>query len=121
MDFTKLGFSRRRKTTLLVGAGATRGASFVSESDVHLPPLDDVFFSLLRSSGLSHSAQGRRLLEFVSNQFGSLRVGMEDFLSQSQISSEFIDKIPQGKGHHGIYKSRRNDFLHVLPLLFDKG
>jgi hypothetical protein len=101
-----------------VGAGATRGAHFVTPGTVCKPPLDADFFTLLRSSGVVNT-DVRRLLEFVAREFGSLEVGMETFYSQAYLYDQFIHDVPSGgKGRRRDYKWNLSYFRRVLPLLF---
>lgn len=117
MDLRPFNFRGRREVALIVGAGATRGAHFVTPGTVCKPPVDADFFTALRSSGLtSHDA--RRLLEFVVQEFGSLDVGMETFYSQAFLYDQFIHDIPVGGQRRRAYRWNLAYFRRVLPLLF---
>lgn len=119
MDLSPFNFPRRREVAVLMGAGATRGAHFVTPATVCKPPLDTDFFSLLRSSGLSSDQDVRRLLEFVEREFGSLRVRMETFYSQASLYDRFIHDIPTGgRGRRREYRWNLTYFQRVLPKLF---
>jgi hypothetical protein len=49
MDLAAFKYNRRRDVAIVLGAGATRGAHFVTPSTISKPPLDRDFFILLRS------------------------------------------------------------------------
>jgi hypothetical protein len=100
MDLKPFNFDRRREVAVVVGAGATRGAHFITPGTVCKPPLDGDFFQLLRSSGLS-GHEVRKLLEFVVREFGSIDVGMETFYSQAYLYDQFLHDVPAGGGVGG--------------------
>lgn len=115
MRLTPFGTDVTRKTAVILGAGATRGASFVKPWSSNLPPLDVDYFSVLRNSDLNSDKRTQRLLSFVAEEFGSIEIGMEDFYSQASLSGEFNEQIPVGRRRHGIFRRRLNDFLGLLP------
>lgn len=77
-----------RKTLVVLGAGASRGASFVQDSHYEArPPLDHDFFSemqrIKQSSGDKENVDG--LLQFVRKEFGfNLTLSMEQFFFSSR-------------------------------------
>jgi hypothetical protein len=79
MDLSPFGFSKRRAALIVLGAGATRGASFVADSCVLRPPLDADFFLQLRASDFAQEHDGQALLEFVREEFGDSDPSMEAF------------------------------------------
>jgi hypothetical protein len=87
---TRLGLPARR-TLVVLGAGATRGASFVaSDAQLHVPPLDADFFRLLSRSPAGRSQQARALLQYVAkNHSAVLDVSMEAIFVELQGSAEF--------------------------------
>jgi hypothetical protein len=120
MDLTPFGLAKRRDTVTIVGAGATRGASFVENADVVKPPMDGDFFQQLRLAQLaSHSLrEGRDLLSFVETEFGSLEVGMETFYSQAFLHDRFVGDIPTGsRGRLRRYEANLRRFRSLLPLV----
>jgi hypothetical protein len=118
MDLAPFNFNRRREVGLVIGAGATRGAHFVTPGTVCKPPLDADFFTLLRPSGLVNN-DVRRLLDFVTREFGSLEVGMETFYSQAFLYDQFIHDVPAaGRGRRRDYRWNLAYFRRILPLLF---
>jgi hypothetical protein len=102
-----------------MGAGATRGASFVDSSTVARPPLDGDYFNLLRSSGLAGDQDIRRLLEFVDQEFGGLEIGMEAFYSQVHLHDQFVHDIRgDGRGRLRQYEWNLRYFKRSLPRVF---
>lgn len=55
-----------RKTLLLLGAGASRGASFVTDRTLVLPPLDLDFFQQLARMDYSEESRHRTYRSSVS-------------------------------------------------------
>lgn len=110
----------RLKTLVLLGAGASRGASFASENRGPLPPLDLDFFRQLQR--LARSRPVDHLLSFVRSEFGArLNVSMEEFFSQAEYTDRFHTQIKVGRGRRtGRYKKALEAFYESIPLLFDK-
>lgn len=82
MDLSPFGYGRRRNSVVILGAGATRGASFDGGASILQPPLDADFFAQLRASDLGQTSDGEGLLEFLAEEFGDSDVSMESFYSQ---------------------------------------
>lgn len=104
---------------MLLGAGATRGASFGSVSPVLQPPLDADFFLQLRASHLGHEDAGQRLLAFLDDEFGDIDLSMEAFYSQVHLHDQFVGDFPKGKGRRRRYDWARRYFLRVIPPMFE--
>jgi len=118
MDLTPFGFRRRRQSLVVLGAGASRGASFVTGGSLHQPPLDGDFFVQLRGSRLGQSADGQRLLNFVTDEFGDTELSMESFYSQVHLHDQFVADLPRGKGRRRNYEWAMKYFLRLIPPLF---
>jgi hypothetical protein len=109
-----------RKTLVVLGAGASRGASFVSDPTGVLPPLDRDFFQQL--SRLPSSDESRRLLEFVRSEYGhELGLSMERFFSEADYTNRFhlelkIDRGPKVRR----YAQALDDFYVALPALLER-
>lgn len=108
-----------RKTLVILGAGATRGASFVDDPSGVLPPLDRDFFQQL--TRLDQTRESRRLLEFIRSEYGhELGLSMERFFSEADYTDRFhrdlnVDPGPIVKR----YRLALQDFYHALPRLLD--
>ncbi len=118
MDLSAFGLERRRDAVLILGAGATRGASFVKPWVLMKPPTDADFFRLLRSSPIADDRESARLLDFVEKEFGSLDVSMERFYSQARLHDQFISDFSSGRGRRRDYMWNLRYFLRLLPRLF---
>lgn len=118
MDLSPFGYDRRREAFIILGAGATRGASFVADARVLRPPLDTDFFVQLRASELGHDIDGQRLLDFVEDEFGDLDLSMEAFYSQVYLHDQFVADLPRGKGRRRSYEWAMKRFLRLIPPVF---
>ncbi len=63
IDLEPFELRKRRDAVIVLGAGATRGASFVDEAAFLRPPLDADFFLQLRASDLAQDPDGQAPLE----------------------------------------------------------
>ena len=106
------------KTCIVLGAGASRGASFVRGARRVRPPLDCDFFSELQR--LKQTNEVRSLLRFVRNQFGiGLTLSMENFFSQIESMSSFHEDIKIDRGPIiRRYQKAGEWFYRSLPILF---
>lgn len=87
----------QRKTLIILGAGASRGASFVSRRTDVLPPLDLDFFQQL--ARLNDCAASARLIEFVRTEYpNELRLSMEQFFSEADYTNRFHSELSIDKG-----------------------
>ncbi|HWP33050.1 MAG TPA: hypothetical protein VNL97_04815 [Solirubrobacterales bacterium] len=118
MDLSPFGYAKRREAVVILGAGATRGASFESAAPVLKPPLDADFFLQLRASDLGHDDDAQRLLKFLDEEFGDIELSMEAFYSQVYLHDQFVGDFPRGKGRRRRYEWARRYFLRVIPPLF---
>jgi hypothetical protein len=120
VDMSPFGYEKRREAVVILGAGATRGASFRSVSPVLRPPLDGDFFLQLRASDLAQDDAAQRLLEFLSEEFGDVELSMEAFYSQVHLHDQFVADLPKGKGRRRRYEWGRRYFLRVIPPIFER-
>ena len=107
-----------RKTLVVVGAGATRGASFAEERRL-APPLDLDFFRILQMSETGRTPEGRELLEHVRGNYGpGLQVGMEIVFNNLDSAKTFYEEIRVDPGRVPQWPARLIDaFRVVLPRL----
>lgn len=109
-----------RKTLIVLGAGASRGASFVRDETEPLPPLDlDFFQQLARMDG---GDEGRRLLEFVRSEYQhEAGLSMEQFFSEADYTDRFHQDLNVDPGPYVKRYARALDyFLQVLPRLLNR-
>lgn len=108
----------RLKTLVILGAGASRGASFAAEKRGPLPPLDLDFFRQLQRLGSSDPVD--QLLAFVRSEFGArLNVSMEEFFSQAEYTDRFHAELRVDRGARiRRYRKALDAFYGSIPLLF---
>ncbi len=121
MKIDKIGFDQ--EAVVILGAGATRGASFVSGLSGALPPLDSDFFTQAQrlSSGKPEGLVGD-LIEMTTKTFGlDFNLTMEGFLTRvEQLSNVFKDYRFQGRPGSNPYQEMRGKFLQVLAAVLDE-
>ena len=109
-----------RPTLVVLGAGATRGASFVrDEGHLHLPPLDADFFKLLSRSPAGRSQQARALIQYVQkNHSPTLDASMEAIFIELEGSAQFYKEFNISRGRIVREPQRTIDhFYRVLPAV----
>jgi hypothetical protein len=117
VEISALGL-QDRKTLVILGAGATRGASFVEGSALP-PPVDRDFFRILQMSETGRSEKGRNLLEHVRGVYGpALDVGMETVFTNLNASATFSEQLKVDPGPVVKWPKRLIEaFNVVLPRL----
>lgn len=120
MEIPKLG-SPDRKTLVVLGAGASRGASFARNS-VLAPPLDRDFFQILQMSRTGRTQDGRDLLEHVRDAYGpALNISMEAVFSNLEAAGTFAQEVKIDPGPSVSWPEKMIDtFRRVLPLLLSE-
>ncbi len=121
MRIGRIGFNR--KTVLILGAGATRGASFVTDSKGALPPLDSDFFTQAqRLSTAKPRELVTELIKDVVGTFGSnFTFTMEGYLTRLEQLSHVLDDYRfRGRPPTNKYRRMRADFLQVVAALLDE-
>jgi hypothetical protein len=109
-----------RPTLVVLGAGASRGASFASrDGHLHPPPLDSDFFRLLSRSPAGRSAQARALIQYVQkNHSPTLDASMEAIFVELEGSAEFYKQFNITRGRIVREPQRTIDhFYRVLPAV----
>ncbi len=117
-DFSVSGGNR--KTLVVLGAGASRGASFVDDQSKPLPPLDLDFFQQL--SRIQQSEEGHRLLSFVRQEYQhEIGLSMEQFFSEADYTNRFHHELHLDRGPYvKRYDRALSDFYNVLPTLLER-
>jgi hypothetical protein len=99
MDLNHIG--QRGHGCLVLGAGATRGATFVERAPrLPLPPLDaDFFTQIQRMTQPANRALASRLLRFVVGEFGvGFQLTMERFFTQVETLPQIFDQLRIARG-----------------------
>ena len=92
---------KKRTTLVILGAGATRGASFVETDQPLQPPVDRDFFRVLQVSSTGRSDHGRRLLSHVRTVYGAaLNVGLETVFNNLDAARTFHSAFNVTRGRH---------------------
>jgi hypothetical protein len=112
-----------KPAVVVLGAGATRGASFVQELRGPLPPLDSDFFT--QAQRLSKSKPSSLIQELIRNTVGifgtNFELTMEGFLTHIEhLSHVFEDYRFQGRPPGNPFPSIRDQFLQVLAAVLDE-
>jgi hypothetical protein len=118
MEIPGIG-GKDRKTLVVLGAGATRGGSFVAPDAAVLPPLDADFFQVLQMSETGRSGEARELLDHVRTVYGpGLNVGLETVFNNLDAARTFHETFNVGRGRHLQQPARLIDALRTaLPGL----
>ncbi len=121
MKIDRIGFNQA--AVVILGAGATRGASFVRDLPGTLPPLDSDFFT--QAQRLSKAKPKTLVAGLVRNavkMFGSnFSLSMEEFLTQVEhLSHVFEDYRLRGRPKRNPYPVARQQFLQVLAAVLDE-
>lgn len=113
-------FNTQKKAVVILGAGASRGASFVRNKKI-LPPLDNDFFEQLqRIPTTGRDLPHLQLLRLAREEFGPLLdITMESFFSQIQFLDDFHNALKVDRGS-GIKRYRKilNIFSAVMVEVF---
>ncbi len=110
-------------TVVVLGAGATRGASFVPSLEGTLPPLDGDFFT--QAQRLSRNKPEKLIKDLIKHTvklFGeNFSLTMEGFLTHVEhLSHVFEDYKLAGKPAKNRYQEMRSCFLQVLAAVLDE-
>jgi len=98
VDIPSLGL-KDRKTLVILGAGATRGASFVDPESPVPPPLDQDFFQVLQMSAAGRTDEGRKLIEHVRTVYGpALSIGLETVFNNLDAARIFHKEFKVTRG-----------------------
>jgi hypothetical protein len=116
VEIEKLG-SHDRKTLVVLGAGASRGASFAR--GLLPPPVDRDFFQILQMSKTGRTDDARSLLEHVREAYGpALNIGMETVFSNLDAAKTFAQEVKIDPGPTVSWPEKMIDtFRRVLPQL----
>lgn len=102
-----------RKTLVILGAGASRGASFITTRTGVLPPLDLDFFQQVARLNDCHAAE--QLLAFMREEYpNELRLSMEQFFSQADYTNRFHSELNIDKGPRVKRYERALSHFHVV-------
>jgi len=121
MKIDRIAFNE--PTVVVLGAGATRGASFVEKLPGALPPLDTDFFTQVQRLS---SAKPRRLVTDLIQDtvriFGrNFRLTMEGYLTHIEYLQNVFEAYRlRGRPRGSLYPQMRTHFLQALAALLDE-
>jgi hypothetical protein len=116
-----VGLRRAVRSTVILGAGASRGASFAEAPRQVFPPLDaDFFQQAQRLDEQLFKDHGREVIEFVRDEFGMTQPPtLETLFTQLQGFDQFLQHFYARRGRRpGRYKKQLANLLELIPLLF---
>jgi hypothetical protein len=116
-------FDTQKKAVIILGAGASRGASFIKGQKI-LPPLDKDFFEQLqRIPGDDKNLPHAQLLRWARKEFGPLLdISMESFFSQIQFLNDFHRELKIDRGNKvNRYAKILELFASVMVEVFQHG
>ena len=111
------------KTVFILGAGATRGCSFVNDmkrSGHCLPPLDGDFFTQLqRVSSAAHSDRIKRLISGMVEWFGSnYALGMEQVFIHLEHAERMLKQLGKEAGpEHRKVTELKRDLVQSIAII----
>src|SRR5438270_421958 len=110
-------------SVVVLGAGATRGASFIKDRRGVLPPLDRDFFTQLQRVSVAKPAKLiEGVIKDVVNVFGKdFNLTMEQYLTHIEQLANVFDDYKLG-GHPGgnPYPDMRMRLIQALAAVFDE-
>lgn len=116
-----VGLSRAVRATVILGAGASRGASFADSTRQVLPPLDaDFFEQAQRIDEAQFSGAGREVIDFVRDEYGPTQMPtLETLFTQAQGYEQFVRQFYSRPGPKPVrYKKQLGYLLELIPLVF---
>lgn len=116
-----VGLGRAVRSTVILGAGASRGASFANSSRQVLPPLDaDFFQQAQRLDEPVFKELARDVIKFVREEYGATQLPtLETLFTQLQGYEQFLQQFYAKRGRRpGRYKRELQHLLELIPLLF---
>jgi hypothetical protein len=116
-----LGVKRAQNATIILGAGASRGASFADRSRRVLPPLDaDFFQQAQRLDDGTFDGNVRAVIEFVREEYSPTRLPtLEALFTQLQGFDQFLQQFSTRPGRRPVrYKKQHQYLLELIPIVF---
>jgi hypothetical protein len=110
------------RAVVVLGAGATRGASFIREDQPArvLPPLDRDFFAQVNKIRTDQD-NVETLLEFKHGEFGFENQSMEAFFTHVEFLNTLETELRKKKGPKPVrYRKQLETFKQVLAAVFEE-
>jgi hypothetical protein len=116
-----IGVPRADRTVVLLGAGASRGASFCAPGRQVLPPLDADFFQQAQAlDEKTYSTYAKPVLEFLRNDYGPGALPtLETVFTQLEGFERFLRQFSAGKVRRtGLYQKQLGHLQELIPAVF---
>ena len=116
-----IGVPRADRTVVLLGAGASRGASFSAPGRQVLPPLDADFFQQAQAlDEKKYSTYAKPVLEFLRNDYGPGALPtLETVFTQLEGFERFLRQFSTGRGRRtGLYQKQLGHLQQLIPAVF---
>ncbi|HSZ14414.1 MAG TPA: hypothetical protein VK790_10315 [Solirubrobacteraceae bacterium] len=116
-----VGIPRATQATIILGAGASRGASFVDATRQVLPPLDaDFFRQAQRLNEETFRGPVRDVIEFVREEYGATKLPtLETVFTQLQGFDQYLQQFAAGSGPRSPrYKKQLGNLLALISVVF---
>src|SRR3954470_21975030 len=116
-----LGVLRAVRAVVVLGAGASRGASFVQPGRQVIPPLDADFFRQAQQlDEATYGEYAKPVLQFIRDEYGIGSVPtLEALFTQLEGFDRFLRQFATGPGRRTERYQRQLGYLHALiPALF---
>lgn len=110
------------RSTVILGAGASRGASFADSTRQVLPPLDaDFFEQAQRIDEAAFNGAGREVIDFVRDEYGTTQMPtLETLFTQAQGYEQFVRQFYSRPGPKPVrYKKQLGYLLALIPRVFE--
>src|SRR4051794_8702412 len=111
-----LGVLRAVRSVVILGAGASRGASFVQPGRQVLPPLDTDFFRQAQQvDEATYREYAKPVLEFIRDEYGITTVPtLEALFTQLEGFDRFLRQFSTGPGRRTERYRKQLGYLHAL-------
>lgn len=116
-----LGILRAVRSVVVLGAGASRGASFVTPGRQVLPPLDADFFSQAQQlDEAAYRDHARPIIKFLRGEFGPHALPtLETVFTQLEGFERFLRQFPPGPGRPSSrYRKQLSVLQKLIPAVF---
>lgn len=118
MQISQLGITKNKKTVVILGAGASRGAGCFRAA-AYSSPLDADFFAQMQKVAHRDELMSN-FLTFLREEFGTGQLPrMEELFTQLEALDRFYSKIGRNVGPHiRRYRKALNEFPAVTAAFF---
>lgn len=116
-----IGMPRADRTVVLLGAGASRGASFSAPGRQVLPPLDADFFQQAQALDEKRYAKyAKSVVEFLRADYGPGALPtLETVFTQLEGFERFLRQFATGRGRRtGTYRKQLEYLQQLIPAVF---